>query len=79
MTMSDSSVREFRRGDFRLADEVYMTWSAAQVECRHALESWLTAGPGDRAEANWAYRAALEREEAAARDLEWLSKLLSAA
>ena len=33
------------------------------------------AGPRDRAAANWAYRAALDREQAAASDLESLSQL----
>jgi hypothetical protein len=63
----------------RLADEAYMSWSAAQIECHNALMAWSEAGAADRATANWAYRAALDREEAAARDLERLSRLVSAA
>jgi hypothetical protein len=39
----------------------------------------LEIGPRDRAEANCAYRAALDREQAAARDLESLSQLAHAA
>jgi D-serine deaminase-like pyridoxal phosphate-dependent protein len=51
-----------------LRDAAHMTWLAAQVECAHALRAWFEAGAGRRCEANVAYRAALDREEAAARD-----------
>jgi hypothetical protein len=55
-----------------------MAWSAAKLECHQALEAWCAAGRGERADANCAYRAALDREEAAARVLEWHASLLSA-
>jgi hypothetical protein len=76
MRMPKQSTKSLGRVRLRLADDVYISWSAAQLECQAALVAWFTAATGDRAAANWAYRAALDREEAAARDLEWLSKLL---
>jgi hypothetical protein len=74
MTMSTYWVGESEQVVI-LADEAYMSWHAAQIECHQALEAWLTAEAEDRAAANCVYRAALDREEAAARDLEWLSGL----
>jgi hypothetical protein len=76
--MPKHSTRQASRVRVRLVDEVYVSWSTAQSECQEALKAWLRADAGDRAAANCVYRAALDREEAAARDLEWLSKLLSA-
>jgi hypothetical protein len=63
----------------RLVDEAYVSWCTAQMQCQTALRQWFDAGPRDRAEANSIYRAALDREQAAARDLEWLSRLAHAA
>jgi hypothetical protein len=59
----------------RLADGAYMAWQAAQIECELALIAWHAAGPGRNATAHAAYRAALDREEAAARDFEDLCQL----
>ena len=59
----------------RLVDEAYMSWCTAQTQSQNALRAWFDAGPRDRAAANWAYRAALDREQAAASDLESLSQL----
>lgn len=59
----------------RLTDGAYMAWQSAQIECHLALVAWHAAGPGQRAHAHLAYRAALDREEAAARDLERLCEL----
>jgi hypothetical protein len=61
----------------RLLDEIYMVWSRAQLECQHALRAWLDSGPRNDA-AYCAYRAALDREEAAAVDLQRLSQLVAA-
>ena len=44
-------------------------WYVAAAVCSEALRRWESAGPMDRADAYAAYRAALEREEAAAREL----------
>ena len=63
----------------RLVDEAYMSWRTAEIQCQTALRAWLDARPRDRAEANSVYRAALDREQAAALDLEWLSDVAHAA
>jgi hypothetical protein len=63
----------------RLVDEAYVSWCTAQLQCQTVLREWFDAGPRDRAEANSIYRVALDREQAAARDLEWLSRLAHAA
>ena len=59
----------------RLVDDAHMTWVAAEVDSEQALRAWFDAaapqGPGAYA----AYRAAVDREEAAARDLQRLSEL----
>jgi hypothetical protein len=59
----------------RLADGAYMAWRSAEIECDLALGGWHAAGPGLGATAHVAYRAALDREEAAARDFEELHRL----
>jgi len=59
----------------RLLDEAYTSWSVAQLQCTDALRAWFDAVPFDRADANLIYRAALDREEAAARDVERLAAL----
>jgi hypothetical protein len=50
--------------------EAYLIWAAAATECAGALRRWLAATPRDGADAYCAYRAALDREEAAAHDLQ---------
>jgi hypothetical protein len=61
----------------RLADAAYTAWLVAQAESANALRAWFEARTGLRNDANLAYRAALDREEAAARDLERLSATLA--
>jgi hypothetical protein len=78
MRTPEHAVNEAGSVRIRLADEVYASWSAAQVECHEALEAWFRAGASDRAAAHCAYRAALDREGTAARDLEWLLNILAA-
>lgn len=63
----------------RLSDDAYMAWSIAEQDCAAALRTWLDAGPGRRDAAHAAYRAALDREDAAARDLERISALIARA
>jgi hypothetical protein len=58
----------------RLADGAYVAWQAAKIECELAFKEW-QVGERRRATAHIAYRAALDREEAAARDFEMLSRL----
>jgi len=59
----------------RVLDDAYMTWIAAEIDSEHALRAWLEAAPRVGAAAYVAYRAAVDREEAAARDLERLHAL----
>jgi hypothetical protein len=65
----------------RLLDDMYDAWSRAQLECHNALRAWLDSGSrldaGSRNHVAYcAYRAALDREEAAAVDLARLSQLV---
>jgi hypothetical protein len=59
----------------RLLDDAHMTWIAAEVESEHALRAWIEAVRSHRVAAYLAYRAAVDREEAAARDLQRLYEL----
>jgi hypothetical protein len=62
----------------RVADAGYRAWQFAQLECELALIAWRLAGPQRGPAAHVAYRAALEREEAAARDFEELCRVTGA-
>jgi hypothetical protein len=59
----------------RVLDDAQMTWVAAEVESEHALHAWFNTAPSHRAAAYVTYRAAVDREEAAARDLQRLAEL----
>jgi hypothetical protein len=59
----------------RVLDDAHMTWVAAEVESEHALRAWFKGAASHRAAAYLAYRAAVDREEAAARDLQRLGEL----
>jgi hypothetical protein len=59
----------------RVLDDAHMTWVAAEVESEYALRAWFDAGARQGAGAYRAYRAAVDREEAAARDLQRLYEL----
>jgi EAL domain-containing protein (putative c-di-GMP-specific phosphodiesterase class I) len=59
----------------RLLDDAHMTWVAAEVESEQALRAWFDAAARQGQGAYFAYRAAADREEAAARDLQRLSEL----
>lgn len=50
-------------------------WRAAERDCQRSLHAWYDASPVQRDTRYFAYRAALDREEAAARDLDRLSEL----
>jgi hypothetical protein len=54
----------------RLLDDAYLAWFSAESECEHALRAWFQGPDGGRPGAYLAYRTALDREEAAARNLE---------
>ena len=57
----------------RLLDDAYAAWAAAESECDEALRAWQDSHR--QAAAYSAYRAALDREEAAARDLQRLTEI----
>jgi hypothetical protein len=59
----------------RVLDDAHMTWVAAEVDSDHALHAWFDATAPKGAGAYLTYRATVDREEAAARDLERLSEL----
>ena len=59
----------------RLLDDAHMTWVAAEIESEYALGAWADPAAPQKARAYQAYRAAVDREEAAARDLQRLSEL----
>jgi hypothetical protein len=59
----------------RLCDDAYVVWCAAAAEAERALSDWFDATPGERVSRYLTYRAALDREEAAARDLQRLTEL----
>ena len=56
----------------RLLDDAHMTWVAAEAASGEALRAWFEGPICDRAAAYLSYRAAVDREEAAARDLQRL-------
>ena len=73
--MIDNPQIEVATMEARLLDDAYLAWFSAESECESTLHGWFRA-PGDlSAGAYLAYRAALEREEDAARDLERLWRL----
>jgi hypothetical protein len=59
----------------RVLDDAHMTWVAAEVDSEHALHAWFDPGAPQGPGAYLAYRAAVDREEAAARDLQRLCEL----
>jgi hypothetical protein len=59
----------------RSLDDAQMTWVAAEVESGQALRAWLKGAASHRAAAYAEYRAAADREETAARDLQRLDEL----
>jgi hypothetical protein len=61
----------------RLVDDLYTAWRRAQRQCQIALGAWLDTSAGNHV-AYHAYLAALDREEAAAVDLERVFQLVAA-
>jgi hypothetical protein len=59
----------------RLLDEAHTAWQWAELECEHALRAWYEGPPRVSVDRYLSYRAALDREQAAARDLERLWEL----
>jgi hypothetical protein len=56
----------------RLFDDAYLAWFSAEDETERAFRAWSDGSSSTRAMSYAAYRAALDREEAAARDLQRL-------
>ena len=73
--MTEELGNEIARIGVRLLDEAYMVWCAAESECEKALCGWSAGTNRGGGEAYWTYRAALDREEAAARDLQKLHEV----
>jgi len=59
----------------RLIDDAYMAWLIAESECEQALRMWSEGPPRTGQAMYFSYCAALDREEAAARDLQRLCNL----
>jgi hypothetical protein len=59
----------------RLLDEAHVAWHRAELECEHALHAWYDGSPRVSADRYLSYRAALDREQAAAHDLQRLWEL----
>jgi hypothetical protein len=59
----------------RLLDEAHAAWQWAELECEHALRAWYDGPPRVSVDRYLAYRAALDREQSAARDLARLWEL----
>lgn len=59
----------------RLLDEAHVAWQRAEFDCEQTLRAWYEGPPRAATELYLSYRAALDREHAAARDLERLWEL----
>ena len=62
----------------RRSADLMLAWVDAADDVRDAYATWLRAERAERANAFVGYRAALDREEAAARALELQSRVVSA-
>jgi hypothetical protein len=70
--MPDETQVEVAKIGVRLIDDAYLAWFGAESECESLLREWFKATGERRESAYLAYRAALDREDASARDLERL-------
>jgi hypothetical protein len=73
--MLDNTDTEIATIGVRLIDDAYVAWFNAESECETQLQAWFRATGERRGIAYVSYRAALDREEASARDLERLWRL----
>jgi hypothetical protein len=74
-SMDFDTGREIALIGIRLLDDAYIAWIAAESEAEQALRAWFEGVAGQRGAAYHAYRAAVDREEAAACDLQRLHEL----
>jgi hypothetical protein len=56
----------------RLLDDAHVAWQRAELECELALQAWYEGPPRTSVDSYLSYQAALDREQAAAHDLERL-------
>lgn len=70
--MIDNVETELASIGVRLLDDAYLAWFSAAAQCESALHAWFDCVGGDRTMAYSTYLAALDREEAAAHDLQRL-------
>ena len=75
MAIATRTVRDRGVIAVRVLDDAHLTWVAAEIESEDTLRAWFDADARQRAAAYLAYRAAVDREEAAARDLQRLYAL----
>jgi hypothetical protein len=73
-SMNVETGREIALIGMRLLDEAYMAWQVAESDAERALRAW--SDDGQHRAAYPAYRAAVDREEAAALYLERLHELV---
>ena len=59
----------------RLLDEAHVAWQRAELECDNALRAWYDGPPRASVDRYLTYRATLDREQAAAYDLQRLWEL----
>ena len=73
--MIENAERDVAEIGIRLLDDAYLAWLTAESVCERSLHAWFKATGGNRTVAYSAYRAALDLEAAAARDLQRLWEL----
>ncbi|MBV9310655.1 MAG: hypothetical protein JOZ73_07480 [Solirubrobacterales bacterium] len=73
--MIENAERDVAEIGIRLLDDAYLAWLTAESVCERSLHAWFKATGASRATAYCAYRAALDLEDAAARDLQRLWEL----
>ena len=76
--MTTELAQEIAEIGVRLVDDAYLAWRAAASHCELAMRVWTHASCRNRSTGYAAYQAALDREEAAANDLQRLSHLTHA-
>ncbi len=73
--MIDNIATDVAKIGFRLLDDAVLAWFRAESECEATLQAWFQSTGQQREPAYLSYLAALDREEASARDLERLWRL----
>jgi hypothetical protein len=73
--MIDNAQTDVATIGVRLLTDASLAWFNAEIECDQALRAWFESTRNQAATTYLSYRAALDREEAAAHDLERLWQL----